>query len=217
MNCGQYRKKVLETLAAGEARLPRQLEAHQRECRACATYSESQTSLFLRIEEEMRATANEAVPPSLLPRVRMRLKEEPQPHSAWLPGWAMGSIAFALLAASLIFALYRPEHEPSFSEKTPLASDRPENVAPVERPPNGAVAPSLKRGSKNGRASEAIPEVIVLPEERAAFARFVSEVPKGEVALTFTGAAPPKEEANAEIVALEIAGLEVESLDPAWE
>lgn len=218
MNCGQYQKKVVEALAAGEVRLPRQLEEHRRECAACAAYCESQTSLFLRLEEEMKALANEAVPASLIPRVRMRLKEEPEPTFVWLPGWAMGSVAVALLAASLSFVLYRPTHEPQLSEKTPVASDRPENVVPVERPQRSAVAASLKRGSKHAATASAFPEVIILPEERAAFARFVNELPEGdEAAVTLTPAVPAEEEANAEIVALGIEGLEVQSLDPGWE
>jgi hypothetical protein len=63
-----------------------------------------------------------------------------------------------------------------------------------------------------------VPEVIVLPEEQAAFAKFVRQLPeRQEVILAVAHAAPANDDLPAEIASLEIEGLEMKPLDPGWE
>ena len=228
MNCRQYQKRILDAFAAAEAAPPDVVVEHKQNCGACQAYYELQAGFFRRLEEGIKVMANEEVPPSLVPRVKARLTHELPSASAWAPAWGMAAVAAAVLAASLGSAfLHRPKYHSALSERAKVATHSIESPVVATREPPGAAKPSLGRQPKRASAhasgqgvevSEVMPEVIVLPEERAAFARFVAESPRNqEVALALTRAAPPNDEVTAEIVALEIEGLELKSLDPGWE
>ena len=228
MNCRQCQKRILDAFAAAEAVPPDVVVEHKQNCGACQAYYELQAGFFRRLEEGIKVMANEEVPPSLVPRVKARLTQELPSASAWAPAWGMAAVGAAVLAASLGSAfLHRPKHHSVLSERAKVATHSIESPVVATREPPGAAKPSLGRQPKRASAhasgqgaevSEVMPEVIVLPEERAAFARFVAESPRNqEVALASTRAAPPNDEVAAEIVALKIEGLELESLDPGWE
>ena len=228
MNCRQCQKRILDAFAAAEAAPPDAVVEHKQNCGACQAYYELQASFFRRLEEGIKVMANEEVPPSLVPRVKARLTRELPSTSAWAPAWGMAAVAAAVLAASLGLAfLDRPKYHSVLSERARVATHSMESPVVATREPAGAAKPSLGRQPKRARAhasrqgaevSEVMPEVIVLPEERAAFARFVAEPPRNQAAaLASTGAAPLNDEVTAEIVALKIDGLELESLDPGWE
>lgn len=223
MNCRQCQKRILDALAAGETTLRDVVAAHWRDCMACQSYYESQVNLFRGLEEGLKAIANEAVPPSLVPGVRARLNGELPRRSSWAPAWGMGATAAAILTVSLGAILYHPSPRTPLPEGAQLAGrsgKKPVMVMPELRETQ---SPSAGRNHErpkalSGKKMEAMPEVIVLPEERAAFARFVAELPrKQETALALTRAARQTEELTTGIMALEIDGLEVASLDPAWE
>ena len=227
MNCRQCQKRILDAFAAAEAAPPDAVVEHKQNCGACQAYYELQASFFRRLEEGIKVMANEEVPPSLVPRVKARLTRELPSASAWAP-WGMAAVAAAVLAASLGLAfLDRPKYHSVLSERARVATHSMESPVVATREPAGAAKPSLGRQPKRASAhasgqgaevSEVMPEVIVLPEERAAFARFVAEPPRNqELALSWTRAAPLNDEVTAEIVALKIEGLELESLDPGWE
>jgi len=228
MNCRQCQKRILDAFAAAEAAPPDAVVEHKQNCGACQAYYELQASFFRRLEEGIKVMANEEVPPSLVPRVKARLTRELPSTSAWAPAWGMAAVAAAVLAAALGSPfLDRPKYHSVLSERAKVAAHSIESPVVATREPPGAEKPSLGRQPKRASAptsrqgaevSEVMPEVIVLPEERAAFARFVAEPPRNqEVALASTRAAPPNDEVTAEIVALKIEGLELESLDPGWE
>ena len=227
MNCRQCQKRILDAFAAAEAAPPDAVVEHKQNCGACQAYYELQASFFRRLEEGIKVMANEEVPPSFAPRVKARLTRELPSASAWAP-WGMAAVAAAVLAAALGSPfLDRPKYHSVLSERAEVATHSIESPVVATREPPGAAKPSLGRQPKRARAhasgqgaevSEVMPEVIVLREERAAFARFVAEPPRNpEVALASTRAAPPNDEVGAEIVALEIEGLELGSLDPGWE
>jgi hypothetical protein len=223
MNCRQCRKRVLDAFAAGETALPGGVVGHQQDCEACRAYCESQANLFRRLEEGVRAIANEGLPPSLAPGMRARLNQELPSASPWVPAWGTAAVAVTVLAVSLGSALlYRAKHHSVPSEQATAAPHGTENRVAATREPPEAAKPPSRREPKRARArasgrgaenSEVTPVVIVLPEERAAFARFVAELPREQqVAL-----ASPTNDESTEIVALEIEGLDVKSLDPGWE
>jgi hypothetical protein len=225
MNCQKSQKGILDALAEGEAKLPGALAAHQQDCAACQAYYESQVRLFRQLEEGLTAMANEEVPASLMPRVRVRLDEEPPRRYSWMPAWGMAAIAAVILGVSLGFVLHQPKPRAVLSENVPVATRGVENPVPGVQSPTKVVTPSLNQGHEHGRpsvavakSSEAVPEVIVLPEERAAFAKFVGQLQEQqEVALALAHAAPANDNLPAEIASLEIEGLEMKPLDPGWE
>jgi hypothetical protein len=222
MNCQQSQKGILDVLAAGEAKLPGAVAAHQQDCAACQAYYKSQARLFRQLEEGLTAIANEEVPASLVPRVRARLDEEPPQRYSWMPGWGAAAAA-VILGVSLGFVLHRTNHHAVLRENVPVAARGVENPVPGVRPPRKVVTPSLNQGHEHGRPFAAVakssePEVIVLPEEQAAFAKFVRQLPEQqEVILAVPHAAPANDDLPAEIASLEIEGLEVKPLDPGWE
>jgi anti-sigma factor RsiW len=222
MNCEQSQKGILDALAAGEAKLPGAVAAHQQDCAACQAYYESQVMLFRQLEEGLTAIANEEVPASLLPRVRARLDEEPSQRYSWMPAWGMAAIAAVILGVSLGFVLRQPKHPAVLLENVPMAARGAENPVPGAQSPRTVVTPSLNQVHEHRRtsaavakSSEAVPEVIVLPEERAAFAKFVGQ--QQEVTLALAHAAPANDDLPVEIASLEIEGLEMKPLDPGWE
>jgi len=226
MNCQQSQKGILDALAAGEPKLRGAVAAHQQDCAACQAYFESQARLFRQLEEGLTAIASEEVPASLLPRVRARLDEEPPQRYSGVPGWGLAAIAAVILGVSLGFFLNQPKHHAVLPENVSMAARGVENPVPGVRPLGKVVTPSLNQGHEHGRAfaaaakgSETVPEVIVLPEEQAAFAKFVrQQLPEQqEVILAVTHAAPANDDLPAEIASLEIEGLQMKPLDPGWE
>jgi hypothetical protein len=75
MSCERYRNKLVGALAGGESALGGELAAHLRVCVECAKFYEAQVHLFGAIDWGVRAMVNEAVPVSLLPRVRARVAD----------------------------------------------------------------------------------------------------------------------------------------------
>ena len=225
MNCQQSQKGIQDALAAGEAKLHGAVAAHQQDCAACQAYFESQARLFRQLEEGLTAIANEEVPASLLPRVRARLDEEPPQRYSWMPGWGLAAIAAVILGVSLGFVLHQPKPHAVLPENVPMAARGAENPVPGLQLPRKVATPSLNQGHEHGRAfaaaakgSETVPEVIVLPEEQAAFAKFVRQLPEQqEVILAVAHAVPANDDLLAEIASLEIEGLQMKPLDPGWE
>jgi hypothetical protein len=225
MNCQQYQERILDAFAAGEATFPDALVEHKRNCGACRAYYESQASLFCSIDEGVKAIANEEVPRSLVPGVRALVQDELPSPSSWMSVWEVAAVAAAILAVSFGWVLYRPvRHTVSRNDRAPAHSvESP--VAVMRRPAEDArPSPSRERKRTSARAfghgadsAAAMPEVIVLPEERAAFARFVADTPEHGVVLAVTRAARSNEDVPFEIAVLEIHELEVQSLDPSWE
>jgi len=222
MNCQQCQKRMLESLAAGEAQLAQELAAHQQCCPSCRPYYEMQLRLFRSMDAGLQAMANEEIPPSLVPAVRARLEQHPVPGHAWLPSWSLALVAaVAMLAVGISYVRHGPESQPRFSQSASVTSGsaaNPERPAPrSEKSVNARHKPNLASSTTlSPTASEAMPEVIVLAEERQAFARFVAELPRErDVALALTRPAPAVQDDPVEIALMQIDNLEVKPLESA--
>jgi hypothetical protein len=222
MNCQQCREKMLESLAAGEAQLARELSAHQQCCPICRQYYEMQSCLFRSMDAGLLAAANEEIPPSLMPAVRARLEEQPVPGHAWPPSWSFIPVAaVALLAVGISYVRDRPKSQSRFSENVSVASRSLANAERPVLPSEKSVTAAPRRKHKlassttlSSAASEAAPEVIVLAEERQAFARFVAKLPEERgVALALTRPAPVVQDDSVEIALMQIDSLEVKPLE----
>jgi hypothetical protein len=214
---------MLDALAAGTAVLPDVVVEHKRNCVSCAAYYESQASFFRGLEEGIKALANEEVPRSLVPGVRARLNDELPLRSSWMSAWGLTAAAAAILVLGFGLLLDRPPYQGVPRENERVASQQVEKSSPVVQPTKEI--PSANHRGRQGRrtpaavakAPEAVPELIVLPEERAAFARFVANGQEQGVVLAVTRVAPSNEDVPLQIAVLEIHELEVQSLDPSWE
>jgi hypothetical protein len=217
MNCKECQEEIVELLAAGAAQLPREVSEHQRTCPICGRFYETQANLFRTMNASLQALANQSMPPSLLPGIRARLDQLPVTRRAWISSWSFAGIAVvAILAVSLSYVLRRPESHPNSSDNGTAVSRSVSNQVPaVQTARNPVTSPPPRTHGRASTAvpslalSEPVPEVIVLAEERRAFAKFVAELPEErDVALALTRAASPSSDEP-----IEIALLQIESLD----
>jgi len=225
MNCNKAQQAIIDSLAAGESTLPTEIARHEQSCAACRNYYEAQSRLFRSIDQGVGAIANSSVPASLLPVIRSRFDEQAALARLGILGWPLTALAASALAViALAIFWHRPRPTQPAYEVRQLATE----AAKVE--PLVAATPKVSKKSERRlsepRVSSApsvavddwTQEVMVLPEEREAFARFVAQVPKNPaVALALTRPAPKENEAPVEIALLTIRPLEVKSLEPAEE
>ncbi len=222
MNCKQCQEKIVESLAAGAAQLSREAFDHQQTCPVCREFHDAQASLFRSMDACLHAMVNQAIPPSLLPGVRARLSQEQVAGRGLISHWSFAVVAAtALLAAGVGFVRHRSESLPNFVESGKAASGSVSNSVPAAQTLQKPVITLPSRAHRLAisaapppTASEATPEVIVFPEERQAFVRFVAELPtEQQVALALTQPAPAPEDVPVEIALLQIEGLELRPLE----
>lgn len=224
MNCKVARRKITDSFAAGATVLPPELTAHQESCATCRDFDAAEGTLFRSLDAGLESLVNEPMPPSLLPRVRARLEEAEAFRSSWSSRWSFVAFAAALLLAlSLMAFWHRTERRTDGSESLSVASRAEEHPVPAVPMPRHRPVTALSEKHRpkdvavpRKEASELSLEVIVLPEERAAFAKFVAQLPEeADVAVALTRAAPEQEEPPLEIALLKIEELEVKPLESA--
>ena len=222
MNCKQCQEKILEALAAGAGHFPREVPQHWQTCRVCREFYELQSNLFRSIDSALQSVANQTAPPSLISGVRARMEDQPVASPAWIPGWSFALVsAFAIVVIGAGFFRLRPQIRPNLSGIGPVVSQSVGLSVPAVQPPPKSETTRPNRTSKGASsagpsptAAEPALEVIVLAEERQAFAKFVAKLPEEkEVALALTQPAPAAPDAPVEIALLEIGSVEVKPLE----
>ena len=223
MSCEGYRDRLIHGLASGASSLDGEVAGHLQTCAECRKFYEAQVHLFGAIDAGVRTMVNETVPASLLPGMRARLDEQGATQRAWIPAWTFAAViaAVAIVAVGGGYLWLQPERGPDSSRNGPVATQRIANLA---RPAQGIAITAPRSPTPKHRrtipattssfATEPIPEVIVLAEERQAFDRFVSALPRqSNVAVALAHAAPATPDTGVEIALLEIGDLEVKSLE----
>jgi hypothetical protein len=219
MNCMQYQARILESLAAGEHDQSAELSSHQEFCAACRQFFAAHQSLFQSVDAGLRSIMNETVPVSLLAGVRARMDKQSAPSRVWYSPWCLATVAtVAILAVSINYAFRRTESRQGSQGISSAASPSAGNLQPVAKSVQ-RTAHVLRKPSANRSCSVACsvpdPEVIVLPEERQAFARFVSKIPEERaVAVALARHAPAAAEESLEIALLQIDSLDLKPLTP---
>jgi hypothetical protein len=222
MNCKQCQENIVKSLAVSAELLPGKVAAHRQTCPACREFYIQQASLFRSIGAGLQVMANQAIPPSLVPGLRVRLDQQPLARRAWIPSWSFAAVAaVAVLAVGVTYVRRAPERHPNFPEIEAMVSATVGNPVPAVQSPRKTVDPAPRRTYKRPKPvaslpvpSEAASEVIVLAEERRAFVKFVAELPEErDVALALTRPASPATDAPVEIALLQIESLEVKPLE----
>ncbi len=223
MPCERYQNALIEAAASSTA--PQgELRAHLAACAACRTAFAQEQSLFSSMDEGLRATANADVPASLLPRVRVRLADEAAPRRMWTQPMIFAAASVALALA--IFLVVRPHHtRPDNQAKqtaqipvseTPATNARGQNSGPATQIVSSNVNNSQTPGHSTflRPVASSQPEVLVPPDEREAFSRFVITVQEhGDVAAALLAPSPKKQDALVTVEPLQIADLEVKPLE----
>ncbi|MGB9468980.1 MAG: hypothetical protein WBQ59_06485 [Candidatus Acidiferrum sp.] len=219
MNCQQCQKKMRDSLATGESGLAPEVAAHENSCEACGQFHAAQLHLFRSIEIGLRSIVNAPVPASLLPGVRARMDEQPARHGLWTPTLGLlTTVAAAILLFGINHSSHRAANPSSVAGNSLTTSRSNSDPEPLAQPAEKSAEILPRRRASHARVatpSTAAPEVIVLAEEREAFARFVAEVPENrEVALALTHPAEKLADSPAEIALLQIDVLVVDPLTP---
>lgn len=216
MSCEGYRDKLIVALASGAGSLDGDVATHLGTCAACEKFYEAQVNLFGAIDSGLRAMVNEAVPASLLPRVRARVAEAGTPHGAWGFSWGFAAVAVAaVLLISVGLLKQSPDSRNKVNDRIPVVFQGARDAKEVtpEQPRVIAAGPKL---SSSEVKMVAAPEVLVLAEERAAFEKFVKNLPEErEVAVAFTRPATDAKDEGVEIALLQIDELDVKPLESA--
>lgn len=219
MSCERYRDKLIAGLADGQTPLDGDVAMHLRGCQECKRFYEAQATLFEAIDSGVRSMVNETVPSSLLPRVRAGVVDVELPRRSWGIAWGFAAVAgAAVLVIGISLLKQIPERITKSSVGPSVVEPAVHGLTSATQSQVSAGGPRrhvrLTRAARVPKESANTPEVIVLAEERAAFARFVSDLPEErEVAVAFTRpAARPGDEA-VEIALLQIDELEVKPLE----
>ncbi len=221
MSCEKYQDALID-LAANGAEPAADVRVHLDGCPLCRADLEQEQFLFASIHSGLRQTTNAPLPRALLDRFEAGLLQG-------LPAERKASWRYAAAAALLIatLGLLRSPIGPvrTASQATPQISTAPGVLAEpglVDRLPAIPTAISgnhmrqnsqrpVRRGQRSAGGESA--EVLVPPEERVAFAKFVSDLNDLRVvAAALVNPAPEKQNQLLQVEALEIASLEIEPL-----
>ena len=220
MSCERYQETMNATLASGESELHAEIAAHLQTCGECRKFYDVQRRLLAAIDGGVRAMVNQAVPASLLPGVCARMEGAPARRMAWQPVWPIAVAATLLLAIG--FGAMRHNGEQKDTLTKPVAVPGPDSFA-VVTPDDAGGGRHLEQKKQVAMRKAVTPdpepsaqtaEVIVLADEREAFARFVSRLPEErEAAAGLARPAPQQEKEPVEIARLQIKELEVDLLE----
>jgi hypothetical protein len=180
MPCEKYQDALID-LAASAAEPSDVLRAHLDECTSCRSYMEDERFLTASIDSVLRQTANAPLPPALLQRLDARLGQQTPPKPALYPSWLYASAALTT-AVLLLLGLPRlrtrdanqqgvvsvPVRQATATQAERVALSAPRSLAPM------ATRHKNKPASQPPNPSD--PEVLVPPDERIAFERFLSDL-----------------------------------------
>jgi hypothetical protein len=164
---------------------------------------------------------NETAPTSLLPGVRALVAQTGVPRRSWNFAWGLGAVGVAAVVVIGFGLLKRsPGRADRVTARVPAFTQGVREAVPTAPVESQVAAGVPKRRQLEVKrvavreGGEARPEVLVLAEERAAFARFVSDLPEErEVAMALTRPAADGKDRAVEIALLRIDELDVKPLE----
>ena len=223
MPCEQYKDALIE-VAANNVAPSGELREHLAACVSCRAAFAEEQSLFAAIDAGLHAAANAEVPTSLLPRVNARLDEAAARRFRWRQPLVLASAAVAL--AIPLFLMSRTRHAAPQevaqqgavvfpAPTTHTAKANSERVASHDTRIAGIrVRHSHASSTNHHSAASSDPEVLVPPDEREAFARFLSRnYALAEQASVTAAPAPRSPQESLQILPVEIASLTVTPLN----
>ena len=224
MNCTRVQKEITNSFVVGDCVYSSEVSGHLKACASCREFYGLQQILFRSLEDGLRAIANHPVPAAFLPRVQSGLEKAASEQHSRNPDWRLALLAAAAVLALGLFAVWhrleQPAVLPGIAEQAPMPTGHPSFAKPsLANPPSSAPSrPHERRKTPKAfvPSHDSSPEVIVLTEERLAFAKFVAQLPQErDVALALTNPAPPARDIPVEVALLEIKQLHLPPLEPA--
>jgi hypothetical protein len=222
MPCKPYKDALIEAAASG-AEPQGELRDHLGVCLDCHATFEQEQALFASIDAGLQVNANADVPVSLLPGVRARLDKAAAPQRRWFQ-----PVIFAAASVALAFAIFLfvqpPQSKRDYQAKQTPPIPAGVTPATIALQQNSGSAPQIVSSNANKSqtrvhstllrpVASSQPEVLVPPDEREAFARFVAVLgERREVAVALVTPAPQRKDEPASLEPLQINGLEVKPL-----
>jgi hypothetical protein len=224
MSCEHYKDALIEAAASGAA--PQgELRAHLEGCASCRSAFAEEQSLFAAIDSGLHVAVNAEVPASLVPRERVALGEVSTLRLRWVQPVVFVSASVVLALA--VFLLVRPRHAmpENMAKQGPVvapATVRPGTSGnPEKTSPGGSQIATMQVGHSDGEqnstnlraAASSIPEVLVPPDEREAFARFVAVLNEHSDVAAALVARVPQKDAVVTADPLRIPDIEIKPLE----
>lgn len=221
MLCEHYKGALIEAAASGAAPSG-ELREHIAECASCRAVFGQEQSLFAAIDTGLHAAANAKIPPSLLPGVRARLDELATPRFRWVQplvfaftGVALGLVVFVMARPHLAAREEMAKKGPALASM-PMHANR-EGTSP-ESTQIAAVPVKHTHASRNSTQSHSAAssnlEVLVPPDEREAFARFVGVLnQRSDVVASRLAKVPEETDGLAALAPLQIPDIEIKPLE----
>jgi hypothetical protein len=214
---------LIEAALSGGA-LPAALQSHVESCSACRQVLIEDRALSAAIESGVREVINAQLPSAFLTHVRARLPEAPVQQCGWVLAWGVGfTVAASLLVIGVGLSLGgHKENAHVVSVDPPALSAKQEKhaILPVPAPALRHPRSDRKRLTKSS-TQRGDPEVLVPPDEREAFERFVADLNADRsVALALVSPLaerPDQHDRSFGIPRLEIAELALPLLDQRSE
>jgi hypothetical protein len=222
MPCENY-QDALNSAAAG-APATRALRSHLASCAACRAALAEEQALVASINAGLCTVDNAReveVPPSLISSVRARLAAEPAPQGSSFSWTLAGACAAAVLLIAVISAelVRQParQRQPSISAGTqppiPPVPSREGAAGSPDAPPL-RTAPRFPSTTPTAAAASVAPAVLVPPDEREAFAHFLTAVEtQSTLATALAKPDPAPGDAPSPVHSIAIAALEVKPLE----
>lgn len=159
MPCEPYQDALMSAAAGAPA--TRALRSHLTSCEVCRTALAEEQALHAAIDAGLRIITNPAVPPSLIPSVRVRLQE-----SAPRPRWTFAQLVPAAVVLLVVLFVAREIHWLVWGTPDTRRSasvSLPAQPGQFEPPGHGAaaVSPQIARsGAEHASRGAALPSVL---------------------------------------------------------
>lgn len=182
MPCEKYQAALIDLVAQGAAPAG-DVRVHLATCASCRCYMEEEQFLVAAIDSGVQASANAALPRLLLQRFEARIAQEAPAKRAASPRWWMYAAA---VAAVIVLTL--PILRPRNARERVVPFDARQHAAKQSATGEKTRAIGVDAAHVNARNSQQFrkrtarldanvePEVLVPPDERVAFERFLSDL-----------------------------------------
>jgi hypothetical protein len=182
MPCEKYQAGLINrAVGDGQPELPADLQAHLHVCPSCRRFLEEEQLLRAMIDASLRRMANAPVPALFLQRFEARLAQELPLKRSWNASYIYlaAAAAVALLMPPMLRVRSAKEPRSFLRPQTQVAKPAPQTSSPAASPQSARESrpvPRSRKSTTQQSLAASPPEVLVPPEEREAFARFLSSL-----------------------------------------
>jgi hypothetical protein len=181
MSCEKYQEALID-LAASDAEPVGVVCLHLEGCASCRSYLERERVLFATIDFGVHQNANAPLPASLLQRFGARLEQQTPPRQSQSARWMYAGAALATAAVLILFLLPNLRSRNTKQQSLRTVKISPQHGVEAQKanstvPLKAATRPVRQPGKRSRTAApNPEPEVLVPPEERIAFERFLADL-----------------------------------------